>query len=83
ADRPGYGQGYEQGGQRYEQGDQSYGQGYGQGYDQHAPYPGQEQAAYETPRQPAYDEQYYAPNGGLPQDGAYSPADDGGYPQAG
>ncbi|MBD0840028.1 MULTISPECIES: nitrate- and nitrite sensing domain-containing protein [unclassified Streptomyces] len=36
------------------------------------------QTAYEEPQQPAYEEQYYAPNGGLPQNGAYS--SNGGYP---
>ncbi|CAL9433924.1 hypothetical protein SUDANB145_02103 [Streptomyces sp. enrichment culture] len=64
-------------------GQSGYDQGYGQGYDQQAPYPGQQQAAYEAPGQQAYDEQYYAPDGGLPQGDAYSPDGNGGYPQNG
>ncbi|MGW7300103.1 sensor histidine kinase [Streptomyces sp. NPDC054829] len=60
-----------------------------QGYDNaasngHGGYPEQQQAydpqtAYEEPQQPAYEEQYYAPNGGLPQDDTFS--SNGGYPE--
>ncbi|MDL2081392.1 nitrate- and nitrite sensing domain-containing protein [Streptomyces sp. GXMU-J15] len=62
-----------------------------QGYDNaasngHGGYPEQQQAydpqtAYEEPQQPAYEEQYYAPNGGLPQDDTFS--SNGGYPEPG
>ncbi|WP_320779307.1 nitrate- and nitrite sensing domain-containing protein [Streptomyces sp. CRN 30] len=47
------------------------------GYDQQPPYADQGPTAYDAPQQQAYDNQYYAPNGGLPQGDAYSP--DGAY----
>ncbi|WP_399889434.1 nitrate- and nitrite sensing domain-containing protein [Streptomyces sp. BBFR51] len=47
------------------------------GYDQQSAYADQQQA-YQEPQQPSYDEQYYAPNGGLPGNEGYSP--NGGYP---
>ncbi|CCK27235.1 membrane protein [Streptomyces davaonensis JCM 4913] len=40
-----------------------------------------QQTSYEEPQQPAYEEQYYAPNGGLPQNDAFS--SNGGYPEPG
>ncbi|MGC9379293.1 nitrate- and nitrite sensing domain-containing protein [Streptomyces sp. MH13] len=46
-------------------------------YDPQSAYPDQGQS-YQDPQQQSYGEQYYAPNGGLPQNGGY-PAD-GGYP---
>ncbi|MEU5596169.1 nitrate- and nitrite sensing domain-containing protein [Streptomyces sp. NPDC020298] len=48
-------------------------------YDPQQAYQDQQQASYDEPQQPAYDEQYYAPNGGLPQNDAFSSA--GGYPE--
>ncbi|GGQ87018.1 ATPase [Streptomyces flaveolus] len=45
-------------------------------YDQQSAYADQQQA-YEEPQQASYDEQYYAPNGGLPQGDGYS--SNGGY----
>ncbi|MEU6523071.1 nitrate- and nitrite sensing domain-containing protein [Streptomyces sp. NPDC046924] len=47
------------------------------GYDQQAYGDGQ-QSAYEGQQQPAYDESYYQPNGGLPQEDGFS--SNGGYP---
>ncbi|MGW7255973.1 sensor histidine kinase [Streptomyces sp. NPDC054834] len=46
---------------------------------QQASYAEQQQTAYDEPQQPAYDEQYYAPNGGRPQNDGFSSA--GGYPE--
>ncbi|MEU6555394.1 nitrate- and nitrite sensing domain-containing protein [Streptomyces sp. NPDC046915] len=46
---------------------------------QQAPYAEPQQTAYDQPQQPAYDEQYYAPNGGRPQNDAFSSV--GGYPE--
>ncbi|MFC9055421.1 nitrate- and nitrite sensing domain-containing protein [Streptomyces anthocyanicus] len=43
-------------------------------YDQQSAYADPQQA-YQEPRQASYDEQYYAPNGGLPEAGNYSPFD--------
>ncbi|MFG3156316.1 nitrate- and nitrite sensing domain-containing protein [Streptomyces sp. NPDC048219] len=45
-------------------------------YDQQSSYADQQQA-YDEPRQASYEEQYYAPNGGLPQGDDY--ASNGGY----
>ncbi|MET7681690.1 nitrate- and nitrite sensing domain-containing protein [Streptomyces sp. NPDC005423] len=67
---------------------QPYGNGQ-QGYqEQPAAYDGgpayeEQQTSYDAPQQPAYDEQYYAPNGGLPQNGSFpdSYAQGGGYPE--
>ncbi|MFJ3666608.1 nitrate- and nitrite sensing domain-containing protein [Streptomyces sp. NPDC090106] len=42
-------------------------------------YEEQQQAAYTEPQQPSYDEQYFAPNGGLPQNDTFS--SNGGYPE--
>ncbi|MGW2638022.1 sensor histidine kinase [Streptomyces sp. NPDC001348] len=47
-------------------------------YDPQA-YQEQQQTAYNEPQQPAYGEQYYAPNGHLPQGEAFSSG--GGYPE--
>ncbi|MFC9682369.1 nitrate- and nitrite sensing domain-containing protein [Streptomyces sp. NPDC056948] len=47
--------------------------------DQQAQYEEQRHTAYEEPQRSAYDEQYYAPNGGLPQNDTFSP--NGGYPE--
>ncbi|CAM5226867.1 Signal transduction histidine-protein kinase/phosphatase MprB OS=Streptomyces tendae OX=1932 GN=GUR47_36730 PE=4 SV=1 [Streptomyces tendae] len=47
------------------------------GYDQQQAYADQQQA-YQEPQQASYDEQYYAPNGGLPGNEGYS--SNGGYP---
>ncbi|MGW5971475.1 nitrate- and nitrite sensing domain-containing protein [Streptomyces sp. NPDC055186] len=47
------------------------------GYDQQAYGDGQ-QSAYEGQQQPAYDESYYQPNGGLPQEDGFS--SNSGYP---
>ncbi|MEU3249431.1 nitrate- and nitrite sensing domain-containing protein [Streptomyces sp. NPDC006997] len=68
----------------YPDGQQSYDDG-GTGYPEQSAY-GQ-QARYEEPRQQSYDEQYYAPDGGLPQNDGFSsdsgfPAT-GGYPESG
>ncbi|MET9355434.1 nitrate- and nitrite sensing domain-containing protein [Streptomyces sp. NPDC006617] len=41
-------------------------------YDQQSAYADPQQA-YQEPRQASYDEQYYAPNGGVPDAGNYSP----------
>ncbi|MET7451851.1 nitrate- and nitrite sensing domain-containing protein [Streptomyces sp. NPDC005574] len=50
-------------------------------YDGQRPtYEEQQRTPYEEPQQqPSYDEQYYAPNGGLPQNDAFSTG--GGYPE--
>ncbi|MFI9762273.1 nitrate- and nitrite sensing domain-containing protein [Streptomyces sp. NPDC051963] len=56
-----------------------------QGYDNNqAGYPEQpgaydQQTAYEEPQQPSYDEQYFAPNSGVPQNDTFS--SNGGYPE--
>ncbi|MFE9451180.1 nitrate- and nitrite sensing domain-containing protein [Streptomyces sp. NPDC006739] len=47
-------------------------------YQAQTAYP-EQQTGFEEPRQPSYDEQYYAPNGGLPRDDAFSST--GGYPE--
>ncbi|MFF9201357.1 nitrate- and nitrite sensing domain-containing protein [Streptomyces sp. NPDC014986] len=47
------------------------------GYDQQA-YDNGQQTPYEEQRQPSYGEGHYAPDGGLPQNGTFSPG--GGYP---
>ncbi|MFK4099184.1 nitrate- and nitrite sensing domain-containing protein [Streptomyces sp. NPDC019531] len=49
---------------------------------QQAPYEEQRQTSYEEPKPPAYDEQYFAQNGGLPQNDTFSP-NGGGYPEPG
>uniref|UniRef100_UPI001EE904D0 nitrate- and nitrite sensing domain-containing protein n=1 Tax=Streptomyces sp. E5N91 TaxID=1851996 RepID=UPI001EE904D0 len=41
-------------------------------YEQQSAYADPQQA-YQEPRQASYDEQYYAPNGGMPEAGNYSP----------
>ncbi|MFF8944758.1 nitrate- and nitrite sensing domain-containing protein [Streptomyces sp. NPDC014864] len=38
----------------------------------------EQRSAYEEPGRPSYDDQYFAPNGGLPQTNGYAP--NGGYP---
>ncbi|SNX64261.1 signal transduction histidine kinase [Streptomyces sp. TLI_55] len=48
--------------------------------EQQAAYTEPQHATYEEPRQPSYDEQYYAPNGHLPQHDAFS-SNGGGYPE--
>ncbi|MEU9353677.1 nitrate- and nitrite sensing domain-containing protein [Streptomyces griseoloalbus] len=72
-------QGYDNG-QGYEGNGQGYTGGYQEqqtaGYDQQA-YDNGQRAPFEE-QQPSYGEGYYAPNGGLPQNDAFSP--NGGYP---
>ncbi|MFD3615879.1 nitrate- and nitrite sensing domain-containing protein [Streptomyces sp. NPDC058676] len=46
---------------------------------QQTAYEDPQRAAYEEPQRPSYDEGYYAPNGGLPQNDAFS--SNGGYPE--
>ncbi|TXS53756.1 HAMP domain-containing protein [Streptomyces sp. uw30] len=57
-----------------------------QGYDRQQSYEEQQQAAYDEPQMPSYEEQrpayddtYYAPNGGLPRNDTFSSG--GGYPE--
>ncbi|MFF7890468.1 nitrate- and nitrite sensing domain-containing protein [Streptomyces sp. NPDC007907] len=78
-------QGYDAG-QAYDTGQSGYPEQQQSAYDRQAPYEQQQgsyeeqqHTAYEEPQQPAYDEQYYAPNGGLPQNDTFSP--NGGYPE--
>ncbi|MFE9032001.1 nitrate- and nitrite sensing domain-containing protein [Streptomyces iakyrus] len=78
-------QGYDAG-QAYDTGQSGYPEQQPSAYDrqapyqeQQAPYQEQQQASYEEPQRSAYDEQYYAPNGGLPQNDTFSP--NGGYPE--
>ncbi|MFF8396710.1 nitrate- and nitrite sensing domain-containing protein [Streptomyces sp. NPDC016172] len=78
-------QGYDAG-QAYDTGQTGYPEQQPSAYDrqapyeeQQAPYQEQQQASYEEPQRSAYDEQYYAPNGGLPQNDTFSP--NGGYPE--
>ncbi|MFH8662704.1 sensor histidine kinase [Streptomyces afghaniensis] len=84
-------QGYDTG-QAYDTGQTGYPEQQPSAYDRQAPYEDQQasyqeqqrsyqeqrQTAYEEPQRAAYDEQYYAPNGGLPQNDTFSP--NGGYP---
>ncbi|MFH8900343.1 nitrate- and nitrite sensing domain-containing protein [Streptomyces coeruleorubidus] len=84
-------QGYDAG-QAYDTGQTGYPEQQPSAYDRQAPYEEQQasyqeqqasyeqqrQTAYEEPQRGAYDEQYYAPNGGLPQNDTFSP--NGGYP---
>ncbi|MDT9697410.1 nitrate- and nitrite sensing domain-containing protein [Streptomyces sp. P17] len=62
-------------------------QGYdGTGTNGHGGFPEQQgaydpQTAYEEQQRPSYEEQYYAPNGGLPQNDTFS--SNGGYPEPG
>ncbi|MFE1204784.1 nitrate- and nitrite sensing domain-containing protein [Streptomyces sp. NPDC058762] len=58
--------------QGYDQGLDGYQQQPNGAYDQQAAYADQQQA-YQEPQQASYDEQYYAPNDGLPENGNYSP----------
>ncbi|MEV7793657.1 nitrate- and nitrite sensing domain-containing protein [Streptomyces sp. NPDC087512] len=60
----------------YDQGQGGYQDQQTGSYEQPAAYTGG-QPVYEEPQQPAYGEQYYAPNGSLPQGDGY--AADGGY----
>ncbi|GAA2767254.1 nitrate- and nitrite sensing domain-containing protein [Streptomyces paradoxus] len=77
-------QGYDAG-QAYDTGQSGYPEQQPSAYDRQAPYQEQQapyqeqQASYEEPQRSAYDEQYYAPNGGLPQNDTFSP--NGGYPE--
>ncbi|MFD5796010.1 nitrate- and nitrite sensing domain-containing protein [Streptomyces diastatochromogenes] len=48
-------------------------------YAEQPPYPEQEQT-YEEPYEKSYDDQYYAPNGGLPQNDGFS-SNGAGYPE--
>ncbi|MEV5549976.1 nitrate- and nitrite sensing domain-containing protein [Streptomyces sp. NPDC052309] len=59
-------------------GGQGYDQGQG-GYPEQQPAAYDQQTAYQEPQQQAYDEQYFAPDGGLPQSDGYPAA--GGYPE--
>ncbi|MGX1027896.1 nitrate- and nitrite sensing domain-containing protein [Streptomyces sp. SAI-097] len=73
--QPGYdGQqpGYDQPLDGYQQQNGAYQEPANGGYDQQSAYADPQQA-YQAPQQPSYDEQYYAPNGGLPEAGNYSP----------
>jgi signal transduction histidine kinase len=60
----------------YGQGQDGYQEQQTGAYDQQSAYADQQQA-YEEPQQASYEEQYYAPNGGLPQGDGYSR--NGGY----
>lgn len=78
-------QGYDAG-QAYDTGQNGYPEQQQSAYDRQAPYEQQQPSydeqrhtAYEEPQRSAYDEQYYAPNGGLPQNDTFSP--NGGYPE--
>ncbi|MEV0240167.1 nitrate- and nitrite sensing domain-containing protein [Streptomyces sp. NPDC050674] len=84
-------QGYDAG-QAYDTGQNGYPEQQPSAYDRQAPYEEQQASyegqqasyegqhtAYEEPQRSAYDEQYYAPGGGLPQNDAFSP--NGGYPE--
>ncbi|MEU1048123.1 nitrate- and nitrite sensing domain-containing protein [Streptomyces sp. NPDC005897] len=73
--QPGYdGQqpGYDQPLDGYQQQNGAYQEPANGGYDQQSAYADPQQG-YQAPQQPSYDEQYYAPNGGLPEAGNYSP----------
>ncbi|MDT0609456.1 nitrate- and nitrite sensing domain-containing protein [Streptomyces lancefieldiae] len=61
----------------YDQGQGGYQEQQTGAYDQPSAYADQQQA-YQEPQQPSYDEQYYAPNGNLPQGDGY--ASNGGFP---
>ncbi|MEU6810579.1 nitrate- and nitrite sensing domain-containing protein [Streptomyces sp. NPDC046831] len=50
------------------------------GEQQQGAYDGAQETAYDQPGRPSYDEQYYAPDGGLPQADGYP--SNGGYPGA-
>ncbi|WP_328343744.1 nitrate- and nitrite sensing domain-containing protein [Streptomyces violaceus] len=78
-------QGYDTG-QAYDTGQTGYPQQQPSAYDrqatyedQQAQYEEQRHTAYQEPQRPAYDEQYFAPNGGMPQNDTFSP--NGGYPE--
>ncbi|MEV5429379.1 nitrate- and nitrite sensing domain-containing protein [Streptomyces sp. NPDC052701] len=75
---PGYGDQYA-GQQGYDHGQDGY-QDQSASYDGRPAYEEQQQAPYEEQHQPSYEGQYYAPNGGLPQNDAYSA--NGGYPES-
>ncbi|MFD8540205.1 nitrate- and nitrite sensing domain-containing protein [Streptomyces rubrogriseus] len=75
--QPGYGQspdGYQQqpNGAYQQQPNGAYQESPNGAYDQQSAYADPQQA-YQEPRQASYDEQYYAPNGGLPEAGNHSP----------
>ncbi|MFH9990359.1 nitrate- and nitrite sensing domain-containing protein [Streptomyces luteogriseus] len=72
--------------QGYDTGQSGYPEQQQPSYDRQTPYEQQQPSydeqrhtAYEEPQRSAYDEQYYAPNGGLPQNDTFSP--NGGYPE--
>ncbi|GAA2290094.1 nitrate- and nitrite sensing domain-containing protein [Streptomyces hawaiiensis] len=72
--------------QAYDTGQTGYPEQQPSAYDRQAPYEQQQPSydeqrhtAYEEPQRSAYDEQYYAPNGGAPQNDTFSP--NGGYPE--
>ncbi|MEU1316412.1 sensor histidine kinase [Streptomyces tibetensis] len=78
-------QGYDAG-QAYDTGQTGYPEQQPSAYDRQAPYEQQQPSydeqrhtAYEEPQRSAYDEQYYAPNGSVPQNDTFSP--NGGYPE--
>ncbi|MFE6174226.1 nitrate- and nitrite sensing domain-containing protein [Streptomyces sp. NPDC056464] len=69
----------------YDNGPNGYGEQPG-AYDRQSAYEEQQQAAYDEPQMPSYEEQrpayddtYYAPNGGLPRNDTFSSG--GGYPE--
>ncbi|WP_329258256.1 nitrate- and nitrite sensing domain-containing protein [Streptomyces sp. NBC_01478] len=70
--------------QPYGNGQQGY-QDQPTGFTGQPAYEEQQQTSYDEPRQPSYDEQYFAPNGAVPQAEAFPdsfPAN-GGYPETG
>ncbi|MEU6096065.1 nitrate- and nitrite sensing domain-containing protein [Streptomyces sp. NPDC047079] len=69
---------YDNGRQAYDNGRQPYDNGQHAYGDQRAAY--DQQTAYEEPRRTAYEEQYFSPNGGLPQSEGFP---SGGYPEPG
>ncbi|WP_329336958.1 nitrate- and nitrite sensing domain-containing protein [Streptomyces sp. NBC_01352] len=78
-DSPGYAEGFDGQGGYQEQQQASYDHQTAYEDPQQPTYEEQQQTAYEDPQRPAYDEGYYAPNGGLPQNDAFS--SNGGYPE--
>ncbi|MFE9441316.1 nitrate- and nitrite sensing domain-containing protein [Streptomyces sp. NPDC006602] len=85
-DSPGYAEGFDgQGGYQEQQASYEHQPAYEEprqpSYEeqQQTAYEDPQRTAYEEPQRPSYDEGYYAPNGGLPQNDAFS--SNGGYPE--
>ncbi|WP_328438397.1 nitrate- and nitrite sensing domain-containing protein [Streptomyces sp. NBC_00444] len=78
ASAPSYADAFDDLQQPYEGGQGGYPEQPG-GYDQQTAYDERQQTPYEEQQRPAYDEPYYAPNGGLPQSDTFS--SNGGYPE--